>query len=408
MARRVENFGNTGLTHTAQKIPLPSPMSEKSEFKRLYYETDLKVKSVEVGENNAKIVFEDSDDSIELVGDSTEFLELASHLVKTVRGGEEVYIDVSDVPAGDVETFERTVEKFQVDGTEPVDRAMERINNQKSDLPESLDYRVAFDAALECDFGNEYLKGIIENYIDAAVLLKYRREDLKRTFQNSFEGRIDFDSDRFTSYKSEFDQMFEESLYQYPPLEMYRIYRQEIVTDMEFLLERIMSFGEFENKEWRALVQADEPLEPDLTIEKVLRAYAKRYEILRDVLRDYAYLLTEENEPDLNSMRNVVRLLKSEGYWFIDEALVHDFRNGITHESIEVQKDMLYVYGSRNKEDIKRTLDIHEVVEHFNKLRELLTALMFSYLVKEEELFYDLLRSDTFKYHIAENYSPSS
>lgn len=381
-------------------------MIEKNEFKRLYYERGLKVTTVEVGEDNATIVFEDSGDSIELTGESDEFLEVVSYLVKTVREDGEIYIDVRDVPAGDVETFESTLAKFQVDGTESVEGAIERINSQESDLPEKLDYRAGFDAALECDFENKYLKGIIENYIDAAVLLKYRRNDLKKTFRNSLGERIDFNSDRFTSYKSEFDDMFEVSLYQYPPIERYRIYRQDLVTDMEFLLERIMSFGEFENKEWRALIQADEQLEPDLTIEKVLRAYTKRYEMLRDILRDYAYLLTEENDPDLNSMRNVVRLLKSEGYWFIDEVLVHDLRNGVAHESIEIQNDMLYVYTNRDKEDIRRSFNIHDIIMNFNNLRELLTALMFSYLVKEEELFYDLLRSDMFKYYIAENYSP--
>lgn len=383
-------------------------MNKRKEFKRLYYEEGLRVKAVEYEEDYAEVLFQDNGNRIKLKGNSDEFLKLTSYLVKTVRAGEEFYIDVRDVPAGNVETFESTLRKFQVDGTESIERAVERINNQESNLPESLDYREAFDAALECNFDNSYLKGIIEDYIDAIVLLKLRSDDLKKTFEKSLGKRIDFDSDRFNSYKSGFDQMFTEGLFQYPPLERYRIFRRELITDMEFLVNRMNSFQEFENKEWQALIQSDESINPDFTIEKVLRAYAKRYEVLRDVLRDYAYLLSDEDEPNLDSMRNVVNLLKQEGYWFIDEVLVHDFRNGISHESIEIQGDMLYVYKNRREEEVERILDIHDIIFHFNKLRELYNALMFSYFVKEEELFYNLLISDEFKYHIAENYSSSN
>lgn len=178
---------------------------------------------------------------------------------------------------------------------------------------------------------------------------------------------------------------------------------------MGFLLERLNKKAEFENTELESYVEAHDSLDEDLAIERLLRSYATRYEILRDVLRDYAYLLKEDNgdsDVDLNSTRSVINYLDKKGYSFIDDVLIPEFRNGISHESMQINDGYLKIYEERSKrQDPKWELSAPEVADRFNRFMEVFKAMITSYSIKEEDLLFEIFTSKEFQYYVAENYT---
>jgi plasmid maintenance system antidote protein VapI len=248
---------------------------------------------------------------------------------------------------------------------------------------------------------------VIENYADAMVLLKYREEDMKKTYTRSILGKPALRTEVTVQYKQEFDKIFEDYLFQYPPLEAGKIYREEFHHDMGFLLERVNKINELENEEWASLVNSNNMPSEDLAIERLLRAYGKRYEILRDILRSYAYLLKRDSndDVDLNSTRRVINYLDTKGYSFIQNVIIPEFRNGISHESMQMEDGTLEIYEDRIRaEEPERKLSTQEVAENLNKFFELFFGVIYSYSIKEEEFLFNVFSSDEFKYYIGENY----
>jgi hypothetical protein len=139
----------------------------------------------------------------------------------------------------------------------------------------------------------------------------------------------------------------------------------------------------------------------------LLRAYGKRYEILRDILRSYAYLLKRDSNDDidLNSTRRVINYLDRKGYSFIQNVIIPEFRNGISHESMQMEDGTLEIYEDRIRaEEPERKLSTQEVAENLNKFFELFFGVIYSYSIKEEEFLFNVFSSDEFKYYVAENY----
>jgi hypothetical protein len=381
-------------------------LSPLNRFRTLYYEKNLRIVDVRQNNDHSLVEFSDGDETIVVESSDEEFVSVVSQLVRTVRDGEKCYIDVRDTPISNKEEFQSNLKKFNVSAND-IEQAKKRINNQTSELPEELDFRYAIDACLESDFDDPYLTGIIENYADAMVLLKHRKRDLANPQNHSILRQAGIRTDVVMQYKQKFDDIFESYLFQYSPLEAGRIYREEFYHDMGFLLERLNNINEFENKEWNSLVESDSTLSEDLTIDRILRSYAKRYEILRDVLRDYAYLLKKDSndDVDLNSTTKVIRYMDERGYSFIQNVIIPEFRNGISHESMRMEDGILQIYEERIKaKEPKRELPAPEVADNFNKFYELFQSVIFSYSVKEEELFFNIFSSEEFKHYVARNY----
>jgi len=381
-------------------------LSPINQFRKLYYEEDLEIVQIREENDVSVVEFSDGDEALEVEGSDEEFSSVISNLVKTVRDGDTCYIDIRDTPVSSKDTFQNNINKFDV-STEDIEAAKRRIDNQNSGLPEELDFRYVLDACLESDFEDESLTKVIENYADAMVLLKYREQDMKKTYTRSILGKPALRTDVTIRYKQEFDKIFEDYLFQYPPLEAGKIYRKEFHHDMGFLLERVNKINELENEEWASLVNSNNMPSEDLAIERLLRAYGKRYEILRDVLRSYAYLLKRDSndDVDLNSTRRVTNYLDRKGYSFIQNVIIPEFRNGISHESMQMEDGKLEIYEDRIRaEEPERELSTQEVAENLNKFFELFFAVVYSYSIKEEEFLFNIFSSDEFKYYVAESY----
>lgn len=381
-------------------------LSPINRFKRLYYEEDMKV--VDVGREPHRVELSDGDERIILNSSDDNFKSLVSNLVKIIRRGDEYYIDIRDTQVGNKDRFQSNLNKFNI-SKEDIEKAKQRINTESSNLPEDLDFRYAFDACLDLDFDDPYLLGVIENYADALVVLKQRKVDLVEPYKESIKNEPALRTNVVARYINAFDEILENHLFSYPPLEAGRIYREEFYHDMGFLLERLNKKAEFENTELESYVEAHDSLDEDLAIERLLRSYATRYEILRDVLRDYAYLLKEDNgdsDVDLNSTRSVINYLDKKGYSFIDDVLIPEFRNGISHESIQINDEYLKIYEKRSKrQDPKWELSAPEVADRFHRFMEVFKAMITSYSIKEEDLLFEIFTSKEFQYYVAENYT---
>jgi hypothetical protein len=386
-------------------------LSPINRFRKLYYEKNMRIVDISRERDLYQIEFSDGGDTIIIKSSDDEFSSLVSNLVRTTRGAEEHYIDIRDTQVGDNEIFQSNLEKFNI-SKQDVEKAKKRINTDSSDLPEDLDFRDVLDACLDSDFDDPYLVGVIENYAAALVVLRQRKANLVRVNKESIKNEPALRTNYVARYIKAFDQILENHLFSYPPLEAGRIYREEFHHDMGFLLERLNKKAEFENTELRSYVKSHNSLDEDLAIERLLRSYATRYEILRDVLRDYAYLLKkDDNDPDveLNSTRSVINYLTKKGYSFIDEVLISEFRNGISHESMQISDGYLKIYEKRSKKnDPKWVLSAPEVAVQFNKFIEVFNAIIASYSIKEEEFLFKFISSDEFKYHAAENYTGST
>lgn len=381
-------------------------LSPINRFRKLYYEENLEIVDARQNKGVSIVEFSAGDEIIVVESSDDGFSSVVSNLVKTVRNGEKCYIDVRDTLASSKDKFQNNLNKFDV-STEDIEDAKRRINNQTSEIPEKLDFRYALDACLESNFDDPYLIGIIENYADAMVLLKYRKIDLEKPYKSSILRQPGLRTDVVMRYKQKFDKIFENYLFQYSPLEAGRIYREEFYHDMGFLLQRLNKITEIENKEWDSLAESNSSLSEDLAIERVLRSYAKRYEILRDILRDYAYLLKRDNgdDVDLNSTKRVINYLDRKGYSFIQDVIIPEFRNGISHESTQIKDGTLQIYEERIRaEEPERELSAPEAADNFNKFAELFHSVVASYSIKEEELLFKIFSSEEFRYHVAENY----
>lgn len=382
-------------------------LSPINQFRKLYYEEGLEIVQIRE-ENDVSIVeFFDGVEVIEVEGSDEEFSSAVSNLVRTVRDGDTCYINIRDTPVPSKDTFQNTLNKFDATA-EDIETAKNRINNQNSYLPEELDFRYVLDTCLESDFEDESLTKVIENYADAMVLLKYRKKDLKKTYAHSILNQPALRTDVTIHYKQEFDKIFEDYLFKYPPLEAAKIYREEFQHDMGFLLDRINKINELEDEEWASLVNHNNMPSDDLAIERLLRAYGKRYEILRDILRSYAYLLkrNSNDDVDLNSTRRVINYLDRKGYSFIQNIIISEFRNGISHESMQMEDGTLEIYEDRIRaEEPEWELSTQEVADNLNKFFELFYAVIYSYSIREEEFLFNVFSSDEFKYYVAENYA---
>jgi len=386
-------------------------LSPINRFRKLYYEDDMKVVKVCRERESHQVEFSNDDETIVIDSSDDEFMSLVSNLVRTIRGGEEYYIDIRDTPVGNEERFQTNLNIFNV-SKKDIKEAKRRINTGSSDLPESLDFRYTFDACLDSDFDDPDLVGVIENYADALVILKQRGSDLTQRYKKSIKNELALRTNVVAQYIMNFDEILENHLFSHPPLEAGRIYREEFYHDMGFLLERLNKKAEFENIELKSYVESHDSLDEDLAIERLLRSYATRYEILRDVLRDYAYLLKKDDgDPDvnLNSTRSVVSYLDKKGYSFIDDVLITEFRNGVSHESMQINDGHLKIYENRSKrQDPTWELSAPEVADRFNKFLELFKAMIASYSIKEEEFLFKIFSSRDFKYTVAENYTEAT
>lgn len=381
-------------------------LSPINQFRKLYYEEDLEIVQTKKENDVSRVEFSDGTEVIGVEGSDEEFASVVSNLVRTVQDGDTYYIDIRDTPVSSKDGFQNNLNKFEV-STEDIKTAKRRINNQSSDLPKELDFRFVFDACLESDFEDELLIKVIDNYADAMVLLKHREKDMKKTYTRSILGQPALRNNVTIQYKQEFDEIFENYLFQYPPLEAGKIYREEFQHDMGFLLERVNKINELENEEWASLVNRNNMPSEDLAIERLLRAYGKRYEILRDILRSYAYLLKRDSNDnvDLNSTRRVIEYLDRKGYSFIQNVIIPEFRNGISHESMQMEDGTLEIYEDRIRaEEPEKELSTHEVADNLLKLFELFYAVIYSYSIKEEEFLFNIFSSEEFKYYVAENY----
>ena len=390
---------------------------EYRHLKKLYHEQKLKVKNVEIQhskreepEHWGKVVFEDDEkEEIELEGTSEDFVFELWSLKSTVREGEERIVDISATPAKNPEGYYDNIEHFVSKDKSAVEKGFEELQQEAGKQPEEIDLLEALDASIALEMDNEELVTVVTSYhqVVASHLIEMKR--VQEEFDN-YKESIPYDSDRFENYLNEAGAILRDAYVNTTPIIGYQSYRETMISDTPFLLERMSEIREKTHREWRALSQKEGgSIEGRIAMPRILEDYARYYELARDPLRDLAATIDDANAVELDDTSDVVRFLKRQGHQNLMETIIPELRHGSSHMSIEVDDDngLINIYDRRGRgRSIEEQINFKQLLSKYKKFRDLVDGLIFAFVLNEEVIIWRYLNSNEFRFRVVENTDP--
>jgi hypothetical protein len=380
--------------------------------KKFLYEENLDIEESKVTLKNedephqeAEVIFQTEEGEKKVSGTQDDFISFCFGLDKVIRDGER---KLAEIDTDDASRYYENMDLFIDSSDNPGKEAHKRLIKGESNLKKELNLRKALDATIEENFEQEDLISIAENFHDAKVLAVLNLQDLEEHKQKLKETQVK-DVSRYETLLNEAGSIFQDEILTKPPLKAYETFRKTCNADIEFLLKRLGKEINRRGKEWEALFEkTGGKMDGETGMSRILDEYAMLYEIIQDVLRDYASMLRDNpDEVDLNNEKEVIRFLKRQGYNQLVGTIISQFRHGPNHQSIEIDNEegLVRVYEERSySSKVLEEYTYEKVNEKYRKFRDLSLALLFSYTIMEEVMVFRSLDSFDFKLAIIENY----
>lgn len=382
------------------------------QVKNLYFTEKKKIKSItftfsKEKNSSAKFVFENEGEDIVIEGKEQDLVELSLQFQSTIRDGKKELVDLRTTPAYDSGTYYENVEYFIPKGFTDIKEISQRFTDGTAKINPDVDIKQGIVDILENNFDSSDAKEIITNYFESLSLHIFRLNPVLQIY-NHVKKNLVKNSVRFNLYMTESDKIFKTSLKNEPVLNSVRILHSKCKADIDYLLLNFKNIINSIDLRWRELYKTTGgKMDGDKAMQFIVPDYARIYEIIKDVIIDFAILLkSESDEINLNSEEQVISFLKRRGYSNLVGTVDNDLRNGSAHSSIDYssEKGFLLIYdnNTKNRKLIKK-IQYSDVLKKYDSLSDLTLAALFSYMMNRELYYLWALDSPDFKFYVVEN-----
>jgi tetratricopeptide (TPR) repeat protein len=395
-----------------------SASDEYKELKTLFYESSYSVKRVEVKFSNvdepeqwAKVVFENGGGTKEITGTSDDYISAASSLNSIIENGEEKFVDLSDTAVGGTDGYYQNVKHFVAKNQSSVEKGLEELQSNNQDEQIEADLDEALRASINNEMDNKELLKVVKNYHKAVALEWLILRDYKEAME-SFKKSVPHNHNLFDDIQKDAFAILRDEYVNTNPKKGYTKFIETTISDPEFLMERLANIRNKTSEEWSALAGDSGKIQTRIAMQRVLDEYAKQFEIARDLLRDLAATLDRENQfenVDLTSWNSVKEFLEDSGYSVFTNCIIEDFRHGPSHMSLEVddEEGEVRIFNNRGRHrKLENTVEFQELVKKQKQIRDIVSALLISFMSCLEILRYLYLSSNDFRFHVIVNTDP--
>ena len=395
-----------------------SASDEYKELKTLFYESSYSVKRVEVKFSNvdepeqwAKVVFENGGETKEITGTSDDYISAASSLNSIIENGEEKFVDLSDTAVGGTDGYYQNVKHFVAKNQSSVEKGLEDLQSNNQDEQIEADLDEALRASINNEMDNKELLKVVKNYHKAVALEWLILRDYKEAME-SFKKSVPHNRNLFDDIQEDAFAILRHEYVNTNPKKGYTKFIETTISDPEFLMERLANIRNKTSEEWSALAGDSGKIQTRIAMQRVLDEYAKQFEIARDLLRDLAATLDRENQfenVDLTSWNSVKEFLEDSGYSVFTNCIIEDFRHGPSHMSLEVddEEGEVRIFNNRGRHrKLENTVEFQELVKKQKQIRDIVSALLISFMSCLEILRYLYLSSNDFRFHVIVNTDP--
>jgi len=382
---------------------------EFRQFKRLYYQEELPIKTLNIqvsdAESGAKttVIFEDGESEIEISSTSEDFVKATMTVNKTVREGEEQLVDLSDTPVEDNKGYYENADLFLSDSDDPIGDAVERIMNGEVTPPSDVNLHEALDASLDLDFTNTHLKNVVKSYYECIALQLINLKKYQENFEKH-KSRLPITASRVMEYHEIAESILRLEFLTRSAKEGYESYRNYCISDIMFLSTKWKDLRSHNEREWEALHEREGgSVEGSFGLFRLLNEYSSFFELIRDPFIDLASVIEGEKVQDVNDS---IEVLTDSEHKKLVEPAVPELRHGPAHFSIEFDDDSGYVkvFDKRARRgNLNKKISYDEALEYYYKMRDLMVAVFYAFVLTEECLVFEYLKSSDFKFRIIEN-----
>ncbi|WP_338756372.1 hypothetical protein V9T20_11700 (plasmid) [Halobacterium salinarum] len=391
------------------------------QFKHLYLGENYDVVDLDIDDGSGDCTFKTGDGEVEVSGSNQDFLDQLSSMVKIKEGGEYKYVDVEDYPVGSKQSFSENLELFETsDDDDPVQEAVERINNGSVELPEEFDLIEGVECIIESDFDNEYADYIVNNcYLSVAILKSYEHGISKLT--NQYQEKAN-NTIRYGGYIRKISEALDSRYISTDPDSGLKRWRQYCKNDLLHFGEQVISNIIYHRESARRMakgdISTDGPiiklvsvesessiggLEPEIGLREIAQEYTSILESIKPLLKDL--LVTIEpgiNRSEIKSLYNIKEGISKSDYSFLKSAIEPQLRHGDSHSNIQINEDenkvVIYDRDDSNP-SIKKEISYDTVVNTINQIEDLAAALLHTFSYAEYKIIRRFLESEEFKHH---------
>lgn len=403
-------------------------------YKTLHHEEGAKIIERSSTDSKAEVVLDHNGTKVEIEGDSDRFINAVNNIGESVRDGERIFVDLEGTAAGDIGTYQDTMELFETDLDNPIEKTTQRINEGKLHPPEDIDFKSGIRAVLRGDVSEKNLQQIVQHYQESLAI---RRSNFlkQKNLVKDFRRNVAYNPDKFDGFYLDTNRILAESMETKSVTEAVE-FILGFRTDGDFMTERWLDQKKLKQQEWDS-IRSSPPdvsdsdtlvrlrdkkrrdgshsnetakLPAKIAIPRILRQYADLFELSREPLQDMTAALKPHASFDLSDHSTVIEFLDGNQKQSFTEPIVPDLRHGPSHASVELddERDVVRVYNSRQKDSGTSTeVSYAEVPQYYYAMVDLLGALAHGILLTEQRILLSYLRSDEFKCAVAENTGPS-
>jgi len=385
-----------------------SHSEEFRDFKRLYYQERLPIKTATFNYEaesgaDASVVFEGDQSEIAISGTSEDFVEAVLAVKKTVRKGDEQLIDLTDTPVKDTDEYYDNVDIFIPDSDNPINDAVEQIRRGEADVPENVDLRKALDSSIDLNLDDENLVKVVENYHTCLGMQVIQLKQYLDAFEEH-KNSPPITESRVTEYYEKAESILRLEYLTKSPMAGYLSYREDCISDVLFLSNRLLDLRSHSEREWEAIHAAEGgEVKGSFGLYRLLQEYSSLFELMREPFIDLASVVGGERIENINDATDTLSDSEHQG---LVVPIVPELRHGPAHFSVEFDDDSgnVNIYNKRARHRVlEKQVSYEESLETYYKMRDLVVAVLYAFVFTEEMLLFEYLQSRDFMFRIIEN-----
>ncbi|MBI2971840.1 MAG: hypothetical protein HYY37_05465 [Candidatus Aenigmarchaeota archaeon] len=392
-------------------------MSHSADFikaKTLYYKERYEPSEVKINLNRdpatnellgkAHIVFEKDGKKEEIISSEDDFFVLASSLQTTVRNGIKKLVEIKNT-----NKYYENVEFLLPKSNNEIQIAIKEITEGKFQVSKDFILKKAIYDVLDGNFSGQNATTIIKNYnyvLANEILLLNSLNQFLELFKRNNPRSVQ----RFTDFMDTTWKLFQSTLFQQPPLEAARIYRQYSNLDLDGIATALRRQELSWRAKWNALSDGGKrPIDGQIAAKQMVDDYADMFEISKKILRGLARLNAHYsgNEINMESFEDIDKELKSSGYNKLVASVDRALRNAGSHWEVDYEeKGFVKIIDTRGKKPkLIKSISYNDLMDKTRTLRDLTFGLFFGLTFAESLLIFRALDSPDLKFTLIENYS---
>jgi len=220
-------------------------------YKALHHEKGAKIIERTSTDSKAEVVLDDNGTEVEIEGDSDRFINAVNNIGESVRDGERIFVDLEATAAGDIDTYRDTMELFETDLENPIEKTTQRINEGKLHPPEDIDFKSGIQAVLRKDVSEKNLQQIVQHYQESLAIL--RSNFLKhKNLVEDFRLNVAYNPDKFDRFYLDTNRILAESMETKSVTEAVN-FILAFRTDGDFMTERWLDHKKLKQQEWESI-----------------------------------------------------------------------------------------------------------------------------------------------------------